>query len=228
MQRYMDKHSVVPKNFYSHLIQIYFSIKLGAKDVLEIGTGYKFVSSVLKNYCNLTTLDFDEKFKPDILMDITQLKELDKLQDNGYDLIIICEVLEHIPYNKIDGILKILKKKTRKYIVLSVPNQSGYCNITLYRYGIDKFSFKIIKFFLATLPIMIGRFFSMLDYKLRKRRKKFKIKGKEYHQWELGISKHNLYLFRKLLKKHFEIRNEERIQEHPFHHFFILKKRLDK
>ena len=62
MKRYNDKKKVIYKTFYSHLLQIYLSIKLNAKDILEIGKGYGFVSSVLSQYCNLTTLDFKEDF----------------------------------------------------------------------------------------------------------------------------------------------------------------------
>lgn len=229
MKRYNDKKKVIYKTFYSHLLQIYLSIKLNAKDILEIGKGYGFVSSVLSQYCNLTTLDFKEDFNPDILLDITKLKQLDTLKDNEYDLILICEVLEHIPYEEIDGILQILKRKTRKYVVISVPNQSKYCNITLFRYGLNKTGFKIIKHFLDLFSVKVGNIISRLDYKLRKKHKKFTFKGyrkdNPRHYWELGIDKYDIYLFKKLLRKYFVIIYEERIKEHPFHHFFILKKR---
>lgn len=225
MEKYSDKKSVIFRTFYSHLLQIYLSIKLNAKNVLEIGKGHGFVSSVLCQYCNLTTLDFKEEFNPDILMDITKLKQLDTLKDEAYDLILLCEVLEHIPYEKIDGMLQILRKKTRKYVVISVPNQSGYCNITLFRSILDNPGFKIISFFLDLLSIKIGNFVSKLDYKFRKKHKKFTFEEKHVHYWELGVDKYDICLFKKLLEKYFIIINEERIKEHPFHHFFILLKR---
>lgn len=224
MENYSDNESVIFKTFYSHLLQIYLSVKLNAKDVLEIGKGYGFVSSVLCQYCNLTTLDFEKEFNPDILMDITKLKQLDTLEDEAYDLILLCEVLEHIPYDKVEGILQILRNKTRKYIVISVPNQSGYCNITLFSSYLNHSAFKLIKFFLDLFSVKIGSFVSRLDYKFRKKHRKFIFERNHGHYWELGVDKYDICLFKKLLEKYFVIINEERIKEHPFHHFFILKK----
>lgn len=77
MKRSNDEKIVLWKTFYSHLLQIYFTLKLKAKDILEIGNQYEFISSYLRQYCNLTTLDFNNKLNPDILMDITQLKQLE-------------------------------------------------------------------------------------------------------------------------------------------------------
>lgn len=222
-----NKELIISKNFYSHLLQIYLSIKLNVKDVLEIGNAYGFVSSVLRQYCNLTTLDFKKEFNPDVLMNIRKLKQLDTLKNKAYDLILLCEVLEHVPYKEINDILQILRKKTRKYVVISVPNQSGYCNITLFRTVLDKPSFKIINFLLDLFSIKIGSFISRLDYKFRKKRNKFtfNVKRKSGHYWELGIDKYDVSLFKRLLEKYFVIVNEKRIKEHPYHHFFILLKR---
>jgi predicted O-methyltransferase YrrM len=80
----------VYKTLQSHFMQIYLAIKLKAKDVLEIGKENGFVSDVLKYYCNITTLDFQDEFNPDLLIDITDLEQLDTLKDNNYDLILLC------------------------------------------------------------------------------------------------------------------------------------------
>ena len=224
MKRYNDNKIVIWKTFYSHLLQIYFILKFKAKDILEIGNQYEFISSYLRQYCNLTTLDINDKLNPDILMDITKLKQLNTLKDETYDLILLCEVLEHIPYEEIEGILQILRKKTKKYIVISVPNVSGYFSITLFRHELDNPGFKIIKHFLDFFSIKIRNLVSRLDYKLRKKHKKFMFKEKSGHHWELGIDKYNVNSFKKLLEKYFMIIFEERVREHPFHHFFVLKK----
>jgi len=225
MKRYNDKKIFIWKTFYSHLYQIYFSLKLKAKEILEIGNQYRFVSSILCQFSNLTTLDFNDKFNPDILMDITNLKQLDTLKDEKYDLILLCEVLEHIPYEEIEGILQILRKKTKKYIVISAPNVSGYFSITLFRHELGNSGFKIIKYLVDLLSIQIGNIITRLDYKLRKKYKKYMFKEKSGHHWELGIDKYDINSFRKLLEKYFIIILEERVREHPFHHFFVLKKR---
>ena len=133
------------KVLQSHLMPIYLTTMLKVENVLEIGKGSGFVSSILNNYCNLTTLDFNKDHNPDLIVDITNLKQLDTLKDNFYDLILICEVLEHIPYEKVDGILQILKKKTKGYVIISIPNQGAYFNLTLFYHGLSRLGITALK-----------------------------------------------------------------------------------
>lgn len=211
------------KTLQSHFMQIYLTIKLKAKDVLEIGVLRRIVTSILSQYCNLTTLDFKEEFNPDLLIDITNLKQLDTIENNAYDLILLCEVLEHISYDKIDKILQILKKKTRKYLIISVPNQTAYVNLKFF-IGTDRAVFKKLKNYFNLFCIKMGNIISGLDYIIRKKHKKFKAEGTFFpHCWELGVDKYSVNSFKTLLEKYFIIIREERLREHPFHHFFILK-----
>lgn len=219
------------KRLQSYLMQIYLTMNLKAGNVLEIGNENGFVSNVLKQYCNLTTLDFREEFNPDLFIDITNLNQLDTLENNAYDLILICEVLEHIPYNEIDGILQILKKKTKKYIVISVPNTCAYFNLTFFHHGLDRLYSNTLKKIVSMFSIKIGKVLSKLDYNFRKKHKKFAFQGYNLdlhkyprHHWELGIDKYSTKTFKKLLNKSFTIVKEGRLREHPWHHFFILKK----
>lgn len=211
------------KTLQSHFMQIYLTIKLKAKDVLEIGVLRRIVTSILSQYCNLTTLDFKEEFNPDLLIDITNLKQLDTIENNAYDLILLCEVLEHIPYEKVDKILQILKKKTKKYIIISVPNQSIYVNLTFFNSS-NSGILKRLKDYFNLFFIKIGNLISKLDYIIRKKNKKFKVEGTFFpHYWELGIDKYDINSFKRLLEKYFIIIKEERLKHHSFHHFFVLK-----
>ena len=97
MKKYKNKDQITFKGLQSHLIQIYLTLNLKVEDVLEIGKGSGFVSSILRNYCNLTTLDFEDDLNPHLLINIINLKELDTIINNAFDLILLCEVLEHIP-----------------------------------------------------------------------------------------------------------------------------------
>ena len=224
------KHLITYVRLQSHLMQIYLTMKLKAEDVLEVGKGYEFVSAVLDLYCNLTTIDIRERFNPDLLMDISNLEHLDTLKNDAYDLILICEVLEHISYEKIEGILKILKNKTKKYLIISVPNQNIYFNVDFSGFRMGRLGRLLEKFFYL-FSIRMDNVISKLDYKIRGKRKKF---GNEVgfginpsptpHLWELGRDKYSVKLFRQLLEKHFVIINEERIRKNPHHHFFVLKK----
>jgi len=226
MNNIKDTSWISYKTLQSHFMQIYLTIKLKAKDVLEIGVLRKIVTSILNQYCNLTTLDFKEEFNPDLIIDITDSKQLDTIKNNAYDLILLCEVLEHISYEKIDKILKILKKKTRKYLIISVPNQTTYINLTFFNHSNNRI-LKKIKDYFNLFFIKIGNLISKLDYNIRKKHRKYKSEGTFFpHCWELGVDKYSINTFKKLLEKYFTIIKEERLRDHPFHHFFILKKRL--
>ncbi|KKM15415.1 hypothetical protein LCGC14_1696330 [marine sediment metagenome] len=217
------------KGLQSYLMQIYLTINLKVVNVLEIGKGDGFVSSILNQYCNLTTLDFMREYNPDILMNITKLKQLDTIKNNVFDLILICEVLEHIPYEKIDGILQILRKKTKEYLIISVPNQCAYFNLTFFYHGLNRLGFNVLKKIISTFSNKIGNIISKLYYRFRSKYKKFIFQGyyiDEYthHYWELGVDKYSIKIFKNLLNKYFTIIREGRLRENPWHHFFILKR----
>ncbi|KKK71523.1 hypothetical protein LCGC14_2913050, partial [marine sediment metagenome] len=171
----------------SHLMQVYLTIKLQANDILEIGTRFSLIKAILGPFCNLTTLDFKKEFNPDLLIDISDLKQLNTLKDNTYDLILLCEVLEHISYEKLDGIFQILKNKTRKYVIISVPDQSSYINITFFGYGISNKISKVLKNIFNLFSAKVGNLISKLDYKFRKSKRKFIMRKFEVdwhtHQW---------------------------------------------
>lgn len=228
MENFQDRSKIQYKTLQSHFMQIYLTVRLGAKDVLEIGSRFAFVSNILKQYCNLTTLDFKEEFKPDLLIDITDLKLLDTVENEAYDLILLCEVLEHIPYKKVDGVLGILREKTRKYLIISVPNHSTYINLVLFNQS-NNIIFKSLKNYLNLFFIKIGKLISKLDYFIRAKRKEIALSKPKIewhrHQWELGINKYDIKSFERLLEKYFIIIKEERLRDQPFHHFYILKKK---
>lgn len=220
-----DTNWISYKTLQSHFMQIYLTIKLKAKDVLEIGVLRKIVTSILSQYCNLTTIDFKEEFNPDLVIDITDSKQLDSLTNDNYDLILLCEVLEHVPYEKVDKILEILKKKTRKYIIISVPNQSLYVNLTFFNSS-NSGILKKLKDYFNLFFIKIGKLISRLEYNVRKKHRKYKFVSSLFpHLWELGVDKYSVNSFKKLLEKHFIIIKEERLKHHSFHHFFVLKKK---
>jgi len=213
------------KRLQSHLMQIYLALKTNPKKILEIGIGNKIVCSTLKNYCEVITADIDKSLEPDFTLDISNSKDFDQFNDNSFDLIIICEVLEHVPYNNIDSILESLRRITKKYVIISVPNQRNIYKLTLFKRGYDN---KIFAPYIRLLNLFIkiinrfGIVLANIHYNMMKKNRKFKFDGAHY--WELGIENYTLEKFENQLKKCFKVIMQGRLRENFYHHFFLLKK----
>ena len=213
------------RRLQSHLMQIYLALKTNPKKILEIGIGNKIVCSTLKNYCEVITADIDKSLKPDFILDISNSKDFNQFNDNSFDLIIICEVLEHVPYINIDSILKSLRRITKKYVIISVPNQKNIYKLTLFKRGYDN---KIFAPYIRLLNLFIkiinrfGTVLAEIHYKMMKKNRKFKFDGEHY--WELGIENYTLENFEKQLQKYFKVIMQGRLRENFYHHFFLLKK----
>jgi len=168
--------------------------------ILEIGPGDGIVTEVLrKKGMKVTTLDLDPELKPDY---VSTLPDLGKVKNKKFDLIICCEVLEHMEYKDMEIALKNLSE-IGKYFIFSVPHVSVSLATTF------KFVyFKTLKYLLA------------FDLNFRK------IKFNGQHYWEIGYKGSSYKIFRKsLLNAGFKFLNDFRISEHPYHHFFILEKK---
>ena len=114
--------------FISYFYQIDLVRKLNPRNILEIGVGNKTVSNYLKqNGFSVTTCDLNKRLKPDYVADIRNLP----FEDNCFDVILACEVLEHIPFKDIEIILKELRRITKKYVIISVPYISFYADFVL-------------------------------------------------------------------------------------------------
>lgn len=105
-------------------------LKYKPKSVLECGTGNDIVKNIIsptvKKYL---TLDLNEKLKPDIVGDIsTYYKDF----DNQFDIIIACEILEHIPYGllgkTIDNLVSYLNKDGK--IIITLPLKRPFISIS--------------------------------------------------------------------------------------------------
>ncbi len=99
--------------------QINFVLQTGAKKVLEIGPGNKTVTDMLKKAgIEVITVDIDPNLRPDFLAGVTELP----FTDSEFDVALCSEVLEHLPYDNFMPALKELKRVSRKFIVLGLPN----------------------------------------------------------------------------------------------------------
>ncbi|MEK6983480.1 MAG: class I SAM-dependent methyltransferase [Nanoarchaeota archaeon] len=171
---------------------------LNVKNVLEVGVGNKTLSNYLRNHnFNVTTIDIDKNLKPDFIGSVLNLP----FPKNSFDAIVCFEVLEHIPFKEFENALKQLKRVTKKYVILSLPQ----CRITIS--------------VMVKMPL-IDNFGTILSFPLPL---KHNFDGEHY--WELGKRGSSHKFVRKIIKNNFEILREFTPVLDNYHCFYVLRKK---
>jgi uncharacterized UPF0146 family protein len=105
-----------------------FINKNKSETIIEIGVGSEFTA----NYCrskgfDVTTLDIDEAKKPDILANVVEYDFKEK-----YDHLMAFEILEHIPFEESQKIIKKIPTFVKKFAFISLPrNERTLLNIEI-------------------------------------------------------------------------------------------------
>ena len=204
----MFKPQVPPEHYFkgydtkerwiSYWYQINEVLKTNPKTVLEVGIGNKTVSDYLKKIgLKVTTVDIDERLKPDYVCSVTELSK--HFEDNSFDTVLCAEVLEHLPFKYFEKALKELYKVSKKYVIITLPH-----------FGLD-FSLSL------KIPIL-----KQIDIKI-KLPLPIKHRFDGQHYWEIGKKGYSLRKIRKILKKYYFIEREFCPAENMYHRFFILK-----
>lgn len=192
------------ERFISYYCQINLVRKTNPEKILEIGIGNKTVSNYLKlNGLNITTCDFDKSLEPDYAADIRDLP----FKDNSYDLVMACEILEHLPWNEFDTALKEIQRVSKKYAIISLPYPGIVFESVLKMPLIGRLFRKKINLFFR-IPLFF---------------KKLKFNGEHY--WEIGIRGYPISKIRAMINRRFRILKEVRPELDSYHHFFLLEKR---
>jgi ubiquinone/menaquinone biosynthesis C-methylase UbiE len=173
-------------------------LKLNPKEVLEIGVGNKTVSNYLKNQgVSMVTLDIDKELEPDIVASVLKIP----LEDNSFDVVLCAEVLEHLPFGDFPRALKEMKRVTKKFIVLSLP-QWGW----MFYFGLKLPLLKKITIFFKIPGIL-------------------KHKPSQEHHWEIDKRGYPLRKIKRIIRNcGFKILKDFIDPDSPYHHFFILEK----
>lgn len=191
------------ERFISYWHQINEIIREKPSKCLEIGVGNGFVSDYLTRFgLDVITLDINMDLEQDIIGDVKYLP----FNNNSFDLVSCCEVLEHLPYEYFETTLKELYRVSRKTVLISLPDAS------------KSFQFGF------TLPKkgFIGIMFDLP----RLSRRSHRFDGQHY--WEIGKRGYNKEEIVNAMKSSgFNIIRQFRIFENPYHHFFILEKNRD-
>lgn len=123
------------KRIGHQFMQVQLLRRLGVRKVLEIGPGLGLVTAMLDNAgFDVTTLDaspkgFSRPACPHIECD---LFDLEPRRISGFDAILCCETLEHLPWNDVPGILEGLRASGARYLVVSVPYEGLQWGVSLH------------------------------------------------------------------------------------------------
>jgi ubiquinone/menaquinone biosynthesis C-methylase UbiE len=92
--------------------------------LLEVGCGEgKIINPLQNKYKKICGVDIsDEALKDVKTSKIKGRIENLPLSSNSFDIVLCCEVLEHLPRHLYEKSLKEIQRVSRKYILISVPN----------------------------------------------------------------------------------------------------------
>lgn len=189
----------------SYYKQIEEIINCKAKSVLLIGMGDGLVPNVVSQICDdikITTFDFAEDLNPDICGDVLELSSNANIQGGGYDAVVCCQVLEHLPYEEFEKALRQINtclKKSGK-LILSLPD--GGTEMA--------FSLRIPKFCKMSFFCRVPKIW----------RNTIEFNGEHY--WEVNTARtYTARKVRKVIKSVFNLEKEYLVNNNHYHRFYI-------
>ncbi len=198
-----EKHAFHPLRIESITEQLRLICYSGYTDVLEIGVGKGFLGHCLKEFPQIshTTLDIAEDLNPDYIGSVLHMP----FEDNRFDIVVCCQVLEHLPFAELLPSLKEIRRVVRHKAIISLPDKRRHWGIAVCvaRFGWFKFEWNPSRWHNA--------------------RNRLKFNGEHY--WEIGC-KGTLGndVVSSIKKAGFKIEKQYRLWNHPWHCFFILDK----
>jgi len=169
--------------------------------VLEVGPSHGFVTDYLKKFgVDITTIDNKLDYKPDVLGDVRDMP----FEDNSFDMILVCEVLEHMEYENFPISLREMRRVSRGKVLLSLPDV---------RRILFHINFK--------LPFM-----KHFDYMVKiPTFKKHVLKAPGAHYFEIGARGYPpSFIKEEILNSGFNIISSKVFSDTPKNHYFLMEK----
>ena len=195
--QYVSANYCSPARFSSYAYQIREVLDTGSRNVLEIGPGNGVVTQMLRAAgVSVTTLDHAPKLNPDVVGSVLDLP----FELSSFDTVICCQVLEHLPFAKLQTAISEIRRVMRKAAVISLPDASIYTYI----------EFKLPKIRTVRIAISIPRV------------RAHRFDGEHY--WEIGKGRrHSVHQILRVLKDSgLRINRQYRLRENPYHRFFVV------
>jgi Methylase involved in ubiquinone/menaquinone biosynthesis len=196
------KQAFLPMRIESITEQLRQICYSGYTNILEIGVGIGFLRHCTRLFpqISITTLDISEDLHPDYLGSVTDMP----FEDKQFELVVCCEVLEHLPFADFLPALKEIRRVARHKAIISLPDRRR-------RY-----------FLTARLPWLGWLNFAWNPARGKLAREKFEFNGEHY--WEIGYKGTNTKdVVRKIKDAGFKIEKQYRLLKHDYHCFFILR-----
>lgn len=170
---------------------------MGRKKILEIGIGNGFTSRFLRDAgFDVKTADINPDLHPDFCCSLEDLPKV--LTTGGFELVVCCEVLEHLPFEGFEKTLEMFRLIAPD-LYLTLPN----CSRTFGFGG------------LINLPLLAPQLFSFQIPTFSKR------KIMEGHYWELGSSSEtSVHKVREALSRFYKSVSVTRFKLNSYHYAF--------
>lgn len=169
--------------------------------VLEVGPSHGQVTNYLRKFgVQITTIDTKPEYTPDVVGSVFAMP----FADNSFDMIVVCEVLEHYPFADFQKALAELKRVTRKTVLLSMPDARRIlCGISFKPPFLKEVRFAVrIPTFTRHVPDLPGG-----------------------HHWEIGKRGYPPSRVRRVIEKAgFRVVNEQVLYDTPKNHYFLVEK----
>ncbi len=194
------------RRFITYYYQIDLVRKLKPDRILEIGVGNKTVTNYLRqNNYKVITCDFDKQLNPDYVADVRKLP----FENELFDVVLACEILEHLPWKDVGKALNEIFRVTKKFVIVSLP----YSSVAF------EFIFRFPLIETITGRKLIKSFVRIPLFK--------KAENRGEHYWELGRRNFSKRKIRKKFEEKFKIKKELRPVLNAKHYFFVLEKKIN-
>jgi hypothetical protein len=200
LQHYMFGQYLHKPRWSSYWQQLVAVMAMRPTSVLYIGVGDDVVPKLLEaQNVAVTRFDFDVAIGCDYVGDVAAIDEY--LGENSFDVVVCCQVLEHLPYEKFLPTIKKLMTVAEKRLVLSLP----YCHAPIFKANIK----------LPKIPEFV------IDLAMPKFWKTWTFDGEHY--WEIGVKG---YGKKKISKAIFSVAQGKvgHAEGNKYHIFYLLDK----
>jgi SAM-dependent methyltransferase len=182
----------------TYYYQVREILSLKPDSMLEIGTGDGFLKRFIEGATEVSyrSMDIAADLHPDIVGSADSIP----LRDGAVDVVVACEVLEHLPFEKFEKSLRELARVSRRHVLISLPHAGPRLKLSLKLPRIKEIRLAT-KLSLPRKHVFLGE-----------------------HYWEIGKQGYSISKVRAVLKSVFTIEKDFIPFESQYHHFFLLRK----